>query len=1076
MIRFFVHRKVATLMIFSGVMLMGVISLSRLKVSLFPDIVFPRLSVLTPYANVAPQEIENLVTRPVEDAVSSVGGVKKISSRSEEGLSVVDVTFDWGTSIDLATIHMRQKVDLAKSILPQDAGRSILVAFDPSADPVITLVATPVGQPFDKTRDYVEKNIRPYLERIPGVASIQMLGGTHREIQVLADSQKLQAYGLSLDRIHQAIGSSNFNFPAGNVRRGDKEYSVRVTGDFKSVKDIGDVVVATGETGAPVLLSQVAEIRDGIRDRHSTSYHNGKEAVILGLKKEPAKNTIETARNIREVLTDINKRFDRQVRLDIVQDRSIYIADAITSVRNDALQGGLLAFLILFFFLKDARSALIVALTIPVAVIATFIPMYMRGISINLMSLGGLSLGLGMLIDNSIVVLEAILAEREAHPEISPEDAAVVGTERVMQSVIASTLTSAVVFLPVIFVSGVAGEVFRDLALSVTFSSFASFAASMSLIPMLAAIEIRPGSAVGRIFARANRHALPVFRFADTIVSSARDRYGSLISFALRHPAKVITVSFTLSILGGVLFVAVKKSLFPEVDQGVVISEMTLSGGTSVEGAAEFHRRIHSFLAQNRMTVNAVTSIGFDEDDLSSRVKGVRKPNYAESTYYVNPSMTKSVELIQNLRTALSDTANVDAHFRVKGDVLTEVLGGSGSSLVLTVEGRDRTVLRAIASDVMRELSDSGKNFQFRSTAVAEDPEIQVRLDRTLIASAGLTPESVAGVIQTAVQGSVATVYRENDTEIDVRLRAGEKERRNPDELRRLVLEIPEKGVSPLGSMVKIQEGYGHPTFLRADQRSIEQVRILFQNGEEDTARRLLEKAKAGAEKKWAADIAEEARPEIKIERENQETLDSLSNLAFAFLISSVLIYMLLAAQFESLLHPVTLSVAIPMMLSGVSLSLLLTGHSLNITSATGMILLAGIVVNNALILYEYIQERRAEDPCPTHEEDLARLPAIIRESGRARLRPILLTSLTSILGLLPLALGIGEGAELQAPMAVVMIGGMTVSSVLTLVAFPTLFLLMETFRLRGLQSALEVFRGKPEGSGTGEPGESVPE
>ncbi len=1055
MISFFVHRKIATLMLFSAVLLMGFISLSRLKVSLFPDIVFPRLSILTPYPNVAPEEIENLVTRPVEDAVSSVGGVKKIRSRSQEGLSIVDVSFDWGTSLDLATIHLRQKVDLAKSILPQEAGKSIIVAFDPSADPVITLVARPVGVPFENARDYIEKNIRPYLERIPGVASIQLLGGTRREIQVLVDGQKLHAYGLSLERLHQALGASNFNFPAGNVRRGDKEYTVRVAGEFKGSKDIGDVVVSTAESGVPVFLSQIAEIHDGIKERRSATVHNGNEAVILGLKKEPSKNTIETARNIRAALVDINRRFERQVKLEMIQDRSTYISDAISSVRNDAFQGGFLAFLILFFFLKDARSALIVALTIPVAVIATFIPMYARGVSINLMSLGGLSLGLGMLIDNSIVVLEAILAEREMHPEMSAESAAIVGTQRVTQSVIASTLTSAVVFLPIIFVSGIAGEVFRDLALTVTFSSFASFAASLSLIPMLAAVEIRPHSRAGRAFAFANRLGAPVFRFTERIVVGARNRYGGLIGFALLHPAKVIGISFALSLAGGALFLVVKKSLFPEVDQGVVVAEMNLAGGTSLETSSDFHRRIHAFLNANGMSVHAVTNIGFDENDISSRVRGVRKPNFAESTFYVNPSRAKSTEFIEILRRGLSETANVDAHFRIKGDALQELLGSAGSSLVLNIEGRDRSLLRSIASDVLRDMELPDPRFQIRSTAQAEDPEIQIGLDRIRIAASGLTPESVAAVIQTAVQGTVATVFREADTEIDVRLRMAQKDRRSPDDLRRLTLEIPEKGLTPMGSILKITEGYGHPTFLREDQRSLEQVRILFPPGQESVARDLVQKAVFKVENARVRNLTDETKPEIRIERENEETMDSLRNLGFAFLISSVLIYMLLAAQFESLLHPVTLSLAIPMMLSGVSVSLLVTGHSLNITSATGMILLAGIVVNNALILYEYIQERRAETPTALPEEDLARLPGIILESGRERLRPILLTSLTSILGLLPLALGIGDGAELQSPMAVVMIGGMTVSSVLTLVAFPTLFLWMETLRLQGARAAL---------------------
>ncbi|MBI3395542.1 MAG: efflux RND transporter permease subunit, partial [Spirochaetia bacterium] len=823
------------------------------------------------------------------------------------------------------------------------------------------------------------------------------------------------------------------------------------------------VVVSTAENGTPVHLSQVATVEDGYKERRGASFHNGAEAVIVGLKKEPSKNTIETAANIRAALGDVNRRFEKQIRLELIQDRSTYISDAIDSVKLDAFQGGFLAFLVLFFFLKDIRSALIVALTIPVAVIATFIPMYVRGISINLMSLGGLSLGLGMLIDNSIVVLEAILAEREANPDTTPVDAAVIGTRRVMQSVVASTLTSAVVFLPIIFVSGIAGEVFRDLALTVTFSSFASFFASLSLIPMLAAVEPDPAKPVGRVFLFLNTKASPVFRRTESLVSYIRNSYRGVIGYAIANPARVLVVSAALSAAGGLLFLVVKKSLFPAVDQGVVVSDMDLPGGTPLDGAAEFHTRIHSFLEKNAMSVHAVTNLGFDEDDIASRVKGVRKPNHAESTYYINPDKTDSASFIAALRTGLAKTSSVDANFRIKGDALQELLGTATSTILFNIDGRDRGILRDAAHSAAREIASVSPDLQVRSSAVAEDPEIQVHLDRTRIAALGLTPESIGGVVRTAVNGSVATVYREGDTEIDVRLRLSEKDRRSPEALHGIFVEVPQGGLTAVGPILSVREGYGHPTFLRQDQRSMEQLRITFPSGAEGRAYKTLETVREKLEKGMLSSLAEENRPEIRIETENQETVESLRNLVFAFVISSVLIYMLLAAQFESLLHPVTLSLAIPMMLSGVSISLLLTGHTLNITSATGMILLTGIVVNNALILYEYIQERREE---LAHEDpggdDLARLPMIILESGRERIRPILLTSMSSILGLLPLALGIGQGAELQAPMAVVMIGGMTVSSVLTLVAFPTLFLLMETWRLKGFSAVVDLLKRRP--------------
>ena len=1040
-------------MLFLAILLMGSISFSRLKVSLFPDIVFPRLTVLTPYTDVAPEEIENLVTRPIEDAVSSVNGVKKIRSRSQEGLSIVEVTFDWGTSIDLATINLRQKVDLTKSILPQDSGKSIIVAFDPASDPVVVLVAKPTGSSFTETRDYIEKNIRPYLERITGVASIQILGGTRREIQVLADGPKLHGYEISLDMINSAIGANNFNFPAGNIKRGDKELTVRIMGEIQKVKDLDKIVVHVGESGTPVLLSQVAEVEDGFRERKGASIYNENEAVVVGIRKEPSSNTVETANNIRNSLEEINKRFGQNVQLEVIQDQSHYISSAISSVTSSAFQGGLLAFLILFFFLKDIRSALIVAVTTPVAVMATFIPMFLQNISINLMSLGGLSLGLGMLIDNSIVVLESILAVREKDASISPSQAAFIGTKNVIQSVTASTLTNAVVFLPIIFISGIAGEVFRDLALTVTFSSFASLFASLTLIPMLTAVPVKKGGQVDSTFRRINEAASPVFIFTEEILIRAKEHYTSALHYSLKNPARIITASLTTSALGILLFSFVETSLFPEVDQGVVVAEYDLKPGTSLSDSVEYHKRIHSFLSENGIALNAITNIGYDPDDTSSRVKGVRKPHHAESIYYVDKSRFTSKEAIKQIEDSLSQLSSIDMTFRVKGDALQELLGTSDGRFIINIEGRQRKDLRIMARRIVDAIKTEAPEFKVHSTALAEVPEIQLSLDRTSIAAAGLSPESVASVIRTAVQGTISSTFREPDTEVDIRLKLREGDRRNPGDLSRLFVETPQGGKVSLAPLVDIKDGLGHPTYLRHDQRSLEQILVSFPHGKQTWAREYLERLLSQIEKENSSYHSSENKPEASIELENQETIDSLMNLIFAFVLSSILIYMLLAAQFESLLHPLTLSLAIPMMFFGVSSALLITGHTLNITSATGLILLSGIVVNNALILYEFIQEKRVEGVGPIP------LTAIIVESGRERLRPIILTSLTSIIGLLPLSLGFGEGSELQAPMAVVMIGGMTVSSLLTLIAFPTFFLVAETWRLEGKDSAMRLWK-----------------
>ncbi|MCE9599179.1 MAG: efflux RND transporter permease subunit [Spirochaetia bacterium] len=1061
MIEFFIRRRIATSMMFVAVLILGGISLSRLKVSLFPDIVFPRLFVLTPYQSVGPEEIENLVTRPIEDGITAVNGVRNVSSRSQEGLSIVEVSLEWGTSLDLATINIRQKVDLARSILPQDAGKSMIVKFDPSTDPVITVVARPVGVEFENLRDYVDKTVRPFMERIPGVASLSILGGYRREIQVNVDRAKLSGYNLTLDQVIQSISSSNFNFPAGNVKKGDREYTVRIMGEFAVVGEIQDTVVTTSREGVPVYLRQVAEVIDGKRERKGSTYYNGEPAIIIGIKKEADKNTIETADSIRRSLTDINSKFGKSVRFDIIQDRSGYVRSAIGGVAQDALLGCAIAFIILFLFLRDIRASSIVVITLPFAVISTFVLMYLKGISLNIMSLGGLSIGTGLMLDNSIVVLEAIYMEMESHPERSSFQNAVNGTRTVIASVNASTLTSSVVFVPIIFVSGVAGEVFRDLALTVTFSNISSYICSLTLIPMLATLDPKGKSRISSWMNRINASATPALLITEGWLNAIRSLYQNAIRYALIRPGRILAAALLLSCVGGLLMIPIDRRLFPDVDSGDVQARMELPGGTSIEEAEAFHKRVQEFLSKNKQSVHAVTNIGFDEDDLASRVRGVRKGNYAESEFFVNPDKLDSAQFIENLKTGLSGLGGIDASYRIKGDALQELLGESGSKLIFEVEALDRRGAREVALFAYGRIRDSGLARSVQSSAIARDPETRIHLDRAKVASFGITPETVASAISTALRGNVSTVFREGDREIDVRVRLRQSDRTRTDQLQNLYVQTSGGQNVELGRLIQPMEGLGYTTIWRQNQRRVERVEVEFADGKRKDVERFLLSLRQELPRNFPDLFFSETAPEIRVHEENEETIESLKNLVYAFLLSTALIYMLLAGQFESLLHPLTLALSIPMMLFGVSGALLLTGHSLNITSAIGIVMLTGIVVNNAVVLYEYITQKREEVGGEHTSAGIAKLPEIIEISGLARIRPILLTTFCTILGLLPFALGIGDGAAMQAPMAVVVIGGLTVSTILTLVAFPTMYYVLERARVLGFKQVIAEWRGK---------------
>lgn len=1042
MISFCVRHPVATFMIYAAVVLLGLVSIGRLRVSLFPDIVFPRLTVLTSYGNIPAEEIENLVTRPIEDAVSSVPGVTGVQSISQEGLSIVQVNLQWGSSLDSAIIHVRQKVDLARSILPQDAGRSMILKFDPSQEPILTLIARPVpggNTRFETLRDLIERGVRPLLERTNGVAGVSVLGGHRREIQVEVSAARLFAHNLSLDQIGRAINAANYNFSAGTVRRGKKELHVRVAGGFSSVAEIQETAVSVTQNGVPILLGQLARVTDGFRQRRGSSIYNGDPAVIVLIRKEPGRNTVETAEHCREAIADINHRFQSELRLEVLHDDSISIVEALQAVALEALLGGGIAFLILLVFLHDIRAAIIVILTIPASMLGTFVLMHFSHISLNIISLGGLALGTGMLVDNSIVVLESITLVRE-QGMTDLRDSAVRGAHMVASSVVASSLTQGIVFLPIIFVSGIAGEIFRDLSLTVTFSVINSFLSSLSLIPVLASLRWTPLLPLTR---RMDGVLAPVYLRSQALLDALHSVYSASLRRFLLRPLPVILATIAVTTVGTLLFVPLEKRLFPDIDSGIVAASIEFPEGSSLESVEQWTQKLHGDLHQSGAIRHAITHAGMDEDDLESTVKGLRKPSHTETLFFLDPRVTSGRSFVNALHQYFARTGGIRKQLRLKGDPLQAMLGDDEAIFFLDIESSDRKTARILAESARRAIADLPGVQDLRATSRPANPRIVVSLDRIRLASMGLSVQEVGSALRSAIDGQIATVYREEDREIDVRLRLDGADRLDPDALPRVPVQPGGGRTVMLASMMSEDPELARSSVLRVNQRRLERLEVSASPGHSDEVFQALIQEKARLE---TQNQAGQTSAEIRIARANQETMDSLHDLGLAFLLSSVLIYQLLAAQFESLVHPFTLILAIPLMLIGVSGSLLLTGNSLNINSAIGLIMLAGIVVNNAIVLYEYIREN-GEHLSPMQR--LEQLPAILEKSGRDRLRPILLSTLTTTLASLPLALKIGPGAEMQSSMAVVVIGGLLVSTMLTLIVFPIFYFLVERRLLR---------------------------
>lgn len=1059
MIKFFIVRKVSTTMFYSALLLLGAISLSKLQVTLLPSIVIPKVTILTSYPNVSPSEIENLVTKPIENTISSVNGVSRVESKSEEGLSIVTATFAWGYDINLGIISMRQKLDMAKNIMPQDVSKSIIIKFDPNDEPIMEVFAKPKKIPYKELRDYIDRTIKPEIERAEGVATVNIYGGEKREINVQVDSKKIFSSKLSLEELVRIIGSSNYNFPAGNVTRDNKEFTVRLSGEFKKVRNIEDVVVALSKEGVPIYLKSIAAVIDGYKEKKGTTMYNGKEAVILAIHKEPSKNTVAVSEKLNKTISELNQKFSKYVAFQIISDKSTYIKNAIENVRNNAIFGCLIAFFVLLLFLGNLKSAIIIVISIPVAITTTLIMMFLAGISLNVMSLGGLALGVGMLVDNSIVVLESIHNEFQKNNEKSQkkEDTAYTAILNVKSSCIASTLTSVIVFLPIIFVQGIAGEIFKELALTVSFSLLSSLLCAMTLIPMLSTLDFsKPFGKFSR-FKNSRNRLTTASAFIENKLENSKTRYEKILAFTLARIGKTLILGTSITIIGVLGINFLKKELFVQIDRHKVEGFIETAPGTTLEKNIEISKTIDAIFRKNNMIKDSIIKIGYDEDNINELLKGKRKANFIETKFFLNKDVTSSLNFIELMSKYLSNNDKLKYSFEMKGDILENVLGKGSDRVEIQISSQNEERNRIVADYFYKIIKTAkeldGKIISVDASSHRKTPEVQALIDREKMASFGLQAMDIARLLKTAISGNISTQFRDGDREIPVRLQISPKDRDSPDKLKKLYVYTPYKELVQLSQTVKFIEGQSKSVILRKESKKMELLSIRCKENKKEQVLNLLRRLKNNRVNKFIMAVNEKTQDkaimepiQVDILEKNKETMDSLKQLLFTFLLSSVLIYMLLASQFESFLHPFSIALSIPLMLPGIVFALLITNNSISIISGMGLIMLLGIVVNNSIVLYEYIRQNQKQKGGKNNIEDIIQT---LKEAGKARIRPILLTSLTTILGLIPMALGFGEGGELQSPLAIVVLFGLSFSFILTLVYFPAIFLAFEKTRIK---------------------------
>lgn len=1058
-----IRRPVAVTMTFIAVMVFGVVSFTRLPLDLLPDLSFPTLTIQVDYAGVAPQEMETLVSRPLEEAISVVQGVQQITSRSRAGQSDVTVQFRWGTDMDFAALDVRERLDLIN--LPQQASRPTIARFDPAMDPVLRFALSP-SRPLDSTnpvdrdelmslRVLAEEQIRRGLEGIEGVAAVRITGGLEEEIQVDVDEGRLAALGIPFQQVAQRLQAENINLSGGILEESDAEYVVRTVNEFEDVEELFDIVIGAAN-GQPVLLRDVATVRRSAQERETISRVNGAEAVELAILRESTSNIVQVADMVRQRIQLLESELPEGVTFTLVSDQASFIRQAVRDVQQSAIFGGILAVLVLLLFLRHLPTTLIVATAIPISVVATFVLMFSRDITLNIMSLGGLALGVGMLVDSAIVVLESIAREREAGAEIM--DAARRGTDRVAKAVVASTLTTVAVFLPIIFVQGIAGQLFGDQAWTVSFALLSALVVSLTLIPMLAARAGRgarlPGGApiqekapggVGTALAagtglgiRGGTAALRgTARFLSPITSGFEGSYGWLerrypiwLRALLRKPIWVMCGAGLALLTIIPLVSGTGIELIPELRQGELVVELEAAPGTSLASMEELTVRAERMALAIPDVSEVFSSVGIRGIAGAMGSSGDQERNVSTLLVRLDDLYVDDGPVV----TALS--ANLSALPGIAFRIDRPKFFSMAAPIEVEVRGYNLGTLREIAADVRTRLRSLPEIGEVEDDRREGNPEVTIQFDRERVARAGLTIGDAAEAVRARVRGEDATEFMEGDREINILVRAQENQRQTLQDLGDLRIETPLGGSLPLSAIATLGFGEGPSEIVR-------------RSGSRVT---LVEARPAGQDLAGTITRVEEEMLNIPVPRDfhilvagqSRELRDSIRSMQLALLLAVFLVYLVMASQFESFRLPLVILVAVPLAIPGALGSLWITSTPLSVVALIGMVMLTGIVVNNAIVFVDYANQLRRELGYA--------LNAALLETGRVRLRPILMSTITTVLGLLPMALIPGEGSELRVPLAVPVIGGLVVSTVLTLVVVPVLYRMAE---VRGEERAL---------------------
>jgi hydrophobic/amphiphilic exporter-1 (mainly G- bacteria), HAE1 family len=1095
-----IHRPITISVFFIAITLLGIFAFTRLGVDLLPNVNIPHLMIQTTYSNATPEEVEKQITEPLESAVGTVTGVKKVTSVSKEGVSVISVDFIWGTDMKFALLSLREKLDNMSFALPKEAGRPTIIRSDPSSSPIMTLVLAPSHQTkgeayssikhqvssieyidHDSPKEDIQRLIdlkeagriifKRRLEQIEGVAQAIITGGLEREILIQIDPVKLNALNLSFDEVSSSLKAANLNMPAGSIMKGLFRFPLRTLGEYKTVNDVEKTVIKKNKDGGTILTENIAVVTENFKEREGLTRFNGSEAVGILIYKQPDANTVTISQSIRKALESLNKDYP-DYSLLVVSDQSSFIENAISNVKQEIYYGGVLAVIVLFFFLANLRHILIIGITIPSSLVITILLLYLFGINFNIISLGGIAVGVGMLLDNAIIVIENNMRYRELG--YSNRLAVLKGTQEVAMPVVASTLTTIAVFLPLIFVKGIVSELFRDESLAIAFSLFASIITALTLIPMLDSRDsfqlfkdpdkyskgyfLIEGNKEKNIYRRIlywikfpfklilksfiyvfaitytrigkylNSKLAFFFKAVDKFMEYLIEKYELLLTWALDNKKKVLLITSGLLLITALAAIDMKKEFIPKGAQDEFILEFDYPAGTSLRGNAELTSKIENTVLSIPHVKALVSNIGrVNEFDFMNKEQiSVNKSNLIvkldsyENYYDVQDRLRKSLEGIKGIKYSFKEVKTS----------YTLLINPSDNDIAIKIKNKDLDKSFAKAEEVINKIKEEKIEGikEIRTGLERGMPEYSITINREKCLAYGLSVSSVANQIVNMVKGNIATYFSDFDKKVGINIRTPEKDRDNIQAILQNYIQNSSSKVQ-IKDLVDYKFGYNYNEIWREDQSRTLYVYASIENVNIDDVIKKIDKV--------ISKLPKSSEEIIHTGGVNDEITSAFSALYIAVIISVLLMYMVLASEFESILFPFIILFSVPLGLIGGILLLFLFGESLSVISLMGLIILVGIADNDAVVKVEFIIRKR--------EEGLPVRDAIVA-AGKDRFRPIVMNSFTVIFGLIPMMIGIGAATQLRVSLSLAVIGGLISSTFLTLIIIPVLYTYMEKY------------------------------